>query len=171
MGDWVDVASATSAKTKSEELTVRCTVGSSFLLRSGMEVAFVPPVLDVPRRARVSHVSRIDDMRASVRFSGVTASDAHELVGRHILVRRGDLADGALEGAFGDIVGYEVHDAKLGFVGAVSDVIENPAQALLEVEREGSAAALVPFVDGIVVRIDDEHRRIDIEAPGGLFEL
>ena len=170
MGEWADVAVAVSAKARGGELAVRCTAGSSFLLHPGIEVAFVPPVLDVPRRAVVGAVSSVDGMKAMVRFSGVSADDAQALVGRHILVRRADFSEDELSG-IDPLVGYAVQDVSAGSVGVVSAVIDNPAQTLLEVRCDDGRAVLVPFVDGIVVAVDEDARRIDIEAPAGLLDL
>ena len=55
-------------------------------------MAFVPPVSDAPRCARVTTVSAIDDRTAVVAFDAVEGIDAAEaLVGCHCLVRRADL--------------------------------------------------------------------------------
>ena len=170
MGEWADVAVATSAKTRKGELTVRCTAGSSFLLRPGIEVVFVPPVLDVPRRATVVAVSAVDGMKATVRFSGLAEDDAHALAGCHILVRRADFSEHELSGE-DPIVGFTVVDASLGEIGAVSGVVDNPGQSLLEVGRADGSTVLVPFAEGIVTCVDEDARRIDIEAPAGLFDL
>lgn len=170
MGEWVDVAIATIAKSRKEGLVVRCTAGSSFLLRPGMEVAFVPPVLDAPRRARVEAIERESGRRATVRFEGVDRAAAELLSGRHILVRRDELEPGALEES-GGLAGFEVHDALLGFVGTVSSLLENPAHPLLEVQRPDGSTSLVPVVDEIVIGVDEQARRIDIDAPAGLFDL
>ena len=170
MGAWADVAIATSAKHKGEGLAVRCTAGSSFLLREGMEVAFVPSVLDAPRRGVVSSVSGANGMRATVAFEGFSPEDAEALEGCHILARRDDFGNGEIEGA-GPLFGFEVHDASEGFVGNVVGLVDNPAQALLEVERADGAIVLVPVVDEFIAGIDEDASRIDIDAPAGLLDL
>ena len=72
---------------------MRATAGLPFLLEEGMEVAFVPPVLDVPRRATVSAIEE-QGLDLIVFFEGVEdRSTAEALAGCHCLVRRADLPE------------------------------------------------------------------------------
>lgn len=172
MEAWVDVAFATNAKDRDGGLVVRSAAGPSLVLAPGMEVAFAPPVIDAPRRATVSELRPLSDTSALVRFDAVdSAVRARMLVGCHVLVREADLEEARRAGESAFVEGFAVVDEREGEVGTVSRLIENPGQALLEVERADGRPALVPFVDGIVIDVDEEARRIDICAPQGLFEL
>ncbi len=172
MSAWIDVAILTSSKPKHKGLVVRCTMGPSFLLEEGMDVWFVPPVLDAPRRAEISRVASVDGASAIVEFDSVDSPEiAHMLVGCHVLVLRSDLPDAAF-GSDDELVGYEVYDRALGFVGAVAALVDNPAHPLLEVthsDREGSV--LIPCVDAFIVMVDEQKRRIEVDLPAGLLEL
>lgn len=173
MRTWVTVAELIKAKTLTGGLVARSAPGLPFLLSEGMEVAFVPPQHDAPRRARVTSV-QVDGRGAHlVCFEGVDDLDVSErLAGCFCLMRRADLPEDALIVETESLTGFEVHDAKMGFVGVVEDVVENPGQTLLSVVRSGcDSAALVPFVDAFVERIDEETRRIDVTLPDGLLDL
>ena len=100
-----------------------------------MEVAFVPPVLDMPRRAIVEEIRPQDDTSAVVWFEGVDDIDtAKALCGCHVLVRREELPElaQAIAAAHSDgVSGWEVHDAQAGLLGTLLRVEDNPGQSLL----------------------------------------
>ena len=199
MRAWADVAELTNTKNLDGGLVAHCAPGLPFLLREGMEVAFVPPVLDAPRRARVAWVrAEGGALEGVVGFEGVEGiGAASPLVGCHCLVRRSDLPQDALAGAGAHAwAGFAVFDARAGFVGHVEGVREKPAQRLLEVARADAASegvvgcadasgaagegamparsaapVLVPLVDALVVRVDEQARRIDVDLPDGLLDL
>ena len=65
-----------------------------------------------------------------------------------------------------------MHDARAGFVGVVESVVENPGQFLLSVApADGGGPVLVPLVDALVVGLDEDARRIDVDLPDGLLDL
>lgn len=172
MRTWANVAELSRTKTLTGGLVARSAPGLPFLLREGMEVAFVPPQHDAPRRARVASVR--DEGRGTflVTFEGVDSIDVAELLaGCHCLVRRADLPEEALVVESEELVGYEVCDSVEGLVGTVAEVVESPGQRLLSIERVSGETALVPLVDAFVVSIDDEARRIDVDLPEGLLDL
>ena len=172
MGEWVDVAVVASAKDRTGKLVVRGTAGFSLALFEGVEVAFVPPVIDAPRRARVEALRPLSDTSANARFDAVPTADvARMLVGCHVLVRAKDLKAAGGEAPAASVEGFSVFDETEGEIGSVSRVLESPGQPLLEVARPDGRTALVPLVDEIVVRVDEDSRRIDVRAPRGLFDL
>ena len=173
MRAWTDVAVLARTKNLQGGFVAQSAAGLPFLLSEGLEVAFVPPVSDAPRRARVTTVSAIDDRTAVVAFDAVEGIDAAEaLVGCHCLVRRADLPEGALDAHAGTWDGWEVHDARAGLVGTVAGIQELPGQDLLEVvPAAGGRTVLVPLVDALVAGVDEEARRIDVDLPDGLLEL
>lgn len=146
MHTWANVAKLTETKARSGGLVARCAAGLPFLLSEGIEVAFVPPVLDAPRRGRVTAVRPLGEGEAAVTFDSVGSIDvAEQLVGCCCLVRRDELSAEdrrALEEAELDLAGFQVWDAAAGFIGMVLCVVDNPAQSLLSVSR--AAAPDVP---------------------------
>lgn len=171
MREWADIAVLAKAKNLQGGFVVRSAASLPFLLEEGMEVAFVPPALDVPRRAIVSS---IDEQGGEflVFFEGIVdRSTAEALAGCHCLVRRADLPEDALAAGSRGLVGWVARDDEAGFSGMVCAVIENPGQTLLELEDEGGKTVLVPLVDEFVRAFDEEARLIELNAPAGLFDL
>lgn len=173
MDKWVDVAVVASAKDQHGGLVVRTsTAGPSLMLRENLEVAFAPPVIDAPRRGRITALRPLSETSASLHFDTVLTADlARLLVGCHLLVRASDFEAMRQAKNVLSVEGFSVFDEAEGDVGVVVRVVEHPGQLLLELARPDGGSALVPFVDEIIVGIDEAVRRIDIRAPRGLFEL
>ena len=171
MRTWVDVAVLAKSRNLDGRFVARAAAGLPFLLEEGDSIALVPPKLDLPRTVTVSRVVLLDDERAEVSFEEVSdAGIASELVGMHCLIKR-DLIDAeSFEEAPALWEGWPIVDASLGEIGTLAGVVENTAQTLLEVDRNGSIV-LVPFVDEIVTEIDVDGERILVNLPNGLLEL
>lgn len=74
------------------------------------------------------------------------------------------------EGAWyvADLVGLDVvRDGSV--IGTVADVINNPAQDLLEIKLTSGDEALVPFVEQIVPDVDIDKGLVTITPPEGLL--
>lgn len=68
-----------------------------------------------------------------------------------------------------DLQGLEVVHAQTGdVVGTVAHVLEGPAQDLLVLDTP-SGERMVPFVSEIVVAVDVDARRVEIDPPEGLL--
>ena len=90
--------------------------------------------------------------------------DGRDLRGEPITVPRSAL--GALgEGEFlvDDLTGCEAFDGTRR-IGRVRDVLLMPSADLLEIEREGAEALLVPLVGDAVRSVDVDAGRIEIDA-------
>ena len=150
---------------------MRATAGLPFLLEEGMEVAFVPPVLDAPRRATVSAIEE-QGLDLIVFFEGVEdRSTAEALAGCHCLVRRADLPEGALAVGSRGLVGWSVRDEAAGFAGTVSAVIENPGQTLLELAgNDGRSGARAARRRLRRARSTRTPARSSFPLPAGLFD-
>lgn len=171
MRAWTHVADLVKPKNLQGGLVARRVAGLPFLLFEGLEVAFVPPVLDAPRRGVVEEVRPLGDEAYFVRFDSVaTIDDASALAGCSCLARRADLPEDLGEEAPGLLLGYTVFDDEQGEIGQVVEVVENPGQWLLSIEGP-RGALLVPFVEPIVCGIDEDERIIEIDAPEGLLDL
>jgi 16S rRNA processing protein RimM len=66
-------------------------------------------------------------------------------------------------------LGVELKDHTV--VGTIREVYESPQGWLLGVMREAGGEVLVPFVAGVVRRVDRGAGRVVIEPPEGLLEL
>ena len=90
--------------------------------------------------------------------------DGRDLRGEAITVPRsalGELDTG--EFLIDDLTGCEAFDGSRR-IGRVRDVLLMPSADLLEIEREGGDALLVPLVGDAVRSVDVEARRIEIVA-------
>lgn len=171
MRTWIDVATLAKPKGKSGRLVAKSAAGLPFVLEPGDEVAFVPPQTDAPRRAEVRLVRDVDERTAEVEFEGVDAQAAQMLAGCHCLVKRASLDPSLFEEEPAMWEGWTVVDVRAGVVGAVSGLVDNPGQALLEVDRPDGETVLVPVVDEIVLDADVEASTVHVDLPHGLLDL
>lgn len=172
MRAWIDVATLIKPKSKRGRSVARAAAGLPCVLREGMEVAFVPPQTDMPRRGVVQRVDAIDDDKVEVTFDTVGEDESRNLVGCHCLVRRDALNDDDFEDAPALWHGFKVIDDELGEVGTVEDVVEYPAQLLLQVRRaDNDELLLVPAVDEIVRSVDFDTETVSVNLPSGIMEL
>ena len=111
--------------------------------------------------------------RLLVLFEGVTGVDAaRALGGGELLVSRGEAVPPP-EGFFyeHEVEGWSCEDPQGRVLGSVAGLEKTTAGPLLEVDTPSKKGVLVPFVDGIVIRVDRAAQRIVIDPPDGLFDL
>ena len=108
-----------------------------------------------------------------LRLSGFTDRDAAERArGREIFVTEADLPE-LPEGQFyvRDLIGMQVVTEEGEELGEVTDVIQNTAQDLFEVELPEGRKVLIPKVDAFVRSIDGEARTVTVRLQEGLLDL
>lgn len=180
MGSWTNVAALLRAKTNEGGLSVKPTEGLPFLLEKGMEVTFVPPVLRIPRSGEVLDVEEIAEGRYMVWFDCIdNRTDAEKLEGHFCLVRTSCLPENYMDKQDIDLTGFSVVDENAGCIGRVVRIDENPAHALLVVDRglvsdsfEGREdEVLIPLVDEFLVAVEEEMGEIRVSLPDGLLDL
>jgi len=69
-----------------------------------------------------------------------------------------------------EVVGFKVIDANFGEVGILEQVVDLPVNPLLQVMR-GEKEVLIPFIDGLVTKVDRENKELHVTAPEGLIEI
>lgn len=185
MLDWLDIATLSEMKNLDGGFVVHGDPELPFLLREGMRVALVPPVLDVPREAEVVYVSMMGDATARVKFAQITtAEQAEQLVGCHCLARKEDIGDiHPLAGSGNDIIfdgdvlyadeliDWQVEDGQGTLLGTVADVDESPAHPLLVLALGDGGEAMIPLVEDFIVEIDGGSRTIAMNLPKGLLDI
>lgn len=173
MHTWIAVAQLTRTKTLSGGLVARSAAGLPFLLRAGLEVAFVPPRHDAPRRGIVNCVQYDGKDSYLVTFEGINSIESAEsLVGCLCLVRRVDVPHDMLLTTGNNLLGYKIYDACENLIGVVTGIETGVAQTLLSVSRaHGKGEVLIPLVDAFIAHFDETAGRIDVVLPDGLLDL
>lgn len=69
-----------------------------------------------------------------------------------------------------EIIGYTVKDVNYGKVGTITGVNDTTAQALFEINREGTEI-LIPMNDAFITKVDKENKTIIVTTPEGLIDL
>ncbi|WP_432671779.1 ribosome maturation factor RimM [Flavobacterium sp. SM2513] len=71
---------------------------------------------------------------------------------------------------FHEVIGFEVEDKRLGFVGEIQSINDSSAQPLFEV-LNGDVKILIPMIDHFLVKIDRENKKVIMDLPEGLIEM
>ncbi len=170
MSAWKNVALLTKAKTLEGGLSVRATEGLPFLLEEGMEVAFVPPVLKLPRSSRIRQLDHKNKSTYLVYFEDITSiNDAEKLVNHYCLVRKDDLPQDWDKSDSSKYAGFTVYDSINGEIGVVLRVEDNPAHPLLVVNYHDHEI-LIPLVDDFIVDFNEDDKVLLLDLPKGLLE-
>ena len=102
----------------------------------------------------------IDDRNAAEKAKGselfVTEADLPELPEGQYYVR--------------DLIGMEVILEDGSHLGVVTDVIQNTAQDIFEVETDEGKQVLIPKVPAFVLDIDPDSRRVQVRLIEGMLE-
>ena len=69
-----------------------------------------------------------------------------------------------------EIVGFKIIDAEKGEIGAISDVLEYPTQAVIQVMKDGKEI-LIPIHDDIIQKVNKKTKTLNIKAPEGLIDM
>jgi 16S rRNA processing protein RimM len=145
--------------------------GESEALHAGLELqladAAEPSGWRIHRvKSYAAGVLHLEDVRDR------TAAEAVQ--GKEVRVRRADFPQDEVSTYLVDLVGAVVEDASGRALGTVHGFSDNGAQALLEVRTAAGAEVLVPFVEPIVVSIEEgeggQPGRVVLAPPGGLFD-
>lgn len=70
-----------------------------------------------------------------------------------------------------DLVGLKVIDTNGGYLGILSEVYQNRAQDLYEIELENKKKILLPAVDEFVLEINMKERTMTVHLVDGLLDL
>ncbi|TWE13133.1 ribosome maturation factor RimM [Rudaeicoccus suwonensis] len=70
-----------------------------------------------------------------------------------------------------DLIGLRVEHRDGRLLGEVTDLLDRPAQDLLEVRLTDGRTAFVPFVEQLVPEVDVEAGRVVVDPPPGLLDL
>lgn len=108
-----------------------------------------------------------------LKLSGIDDRNAAEAAkGTELFITEADLPE-LPEGQFyiRDLIGMEVEEQGGSFHGVVTDVLQNTAQDIFEVERDDGKKVLIPKVDAFVQKIDGKERLITVTLIDGMTDL
>ncbi|MGN0032971.1 MAG: ribosome maturation factor RimM [Candidatus Limimorpha sp.] len=71
---------------------------------------------------------------------------------------------------YSEIIGFTLFDESLGEIGKISDVIEYPTQAVIQVMKDGKEI-LIPVHDDIITKIVKKEKSIVVRTPEGLVNM
>jgi len=71
---------------------------------------------------------------------------------------------------FHEVIGFKIKDQNFGDVGILKGINDSTAQALFEIDREGTEI-LIPMNDEFIVKVDRKHKTIIVSTPEGLIDL
>ena len=97
---------------------------------------------------------------------------AEALRGKELYITEDDLPE-LPEGQYyvRDLIGMSVTEEDGNLMGHVTDVLQNTAQDIFEVESENGKKLLIPKVDQFVLDIDAEKREITVRLIEGMLDL
>lgn len=97
---------------------------------------------------------------------------AEALRGKELYITEDDLPE-LPEGQYyvRDLIGMRVTEEDGNLLGHVTDVLQNTAQDIFEVESENGKKLLIPKVDQFVLDIDAEKREITVRLIEGMLDL
>ena len=116
---------------------------------------------------------RVQKNMVILKLEGISDRDrAEALRGRELYVTEEDLPE-LPQGQYyvRDIIGMAVREENGTFLGEVTDVIQNTAQDIFEVQKQGGKKVLIPKVDEFVLNIDIEKKEILVRLIDGLMDL
>jgi 16S rRNA processing protein RimM len=133
---------------------------SVFLLQNGIPVPFFISSISIqPEGKTVLVLEDIRDEKAATALRGL-----------ELFIPEAQIAAEDRDAEAPDLEGYSVVDEVHGPIGVVRAVVEYPGQDILEIVFEGKEV-LVPFIEDIVLEIDDENKRLNTCLPDGLLEI
>ncbi|GAA4275546.1 ribosome maturation factor RimM [Aquimarina mytili] len=71
---------------------------------------------------------------------------------------------------FHEVIGFTIVDSAFGEVGLIKSINDSTAQALFEIDREGTEI-LIPMNDEFINTIDREKKIVQVTTPEGLIDL
>lgn len=132
-----------------------------------------PEIYAEDKLLKVENV-RVQKNMVILKLSGIDdRNEAEAAKGVELYITESDLPE-LPEGVFyvRELIGMNVVESEKDmFLGTVTDVIQNTAQDIFEVEQENGKKILIPKVDEFILNIDKEQKTIYVKLIEGLLEL
>ncbi|WP_426432298.1 ribosome maturation factor RimM [Winogradskyella sp. HB-48] len=69
-----------------------------------------------------------------------------------------------------EVIGFKITDSNFGEVGIIKAINDSTAQALFEIDRDGTEI-LIPMNNEFIVKVDKQKKTIEVSTPEGLIDL
>ena len=107
-----------------------------------------------------------------IKFEDVDSeSDADSIMKSHLYLPLDLLPK--LEGNkfyFHEVINFTIKDVNYGTIGTIKAINDSTAQALFEVDKDGTEI-LIPMNDEFIVKVDKPNKTITVKTPEGLIDL
>jgi 16S rRNA processing protein RimM len=111
------------------------------------------------------------DETALLKFQWIeTESQAREICGFQVYMKKEDWIDEEGTVSLHDLTGFKLIDKKLGVIGLIESVEDYGGNLVIQLtyqERE----VLIPFNEDFLIRFDDDKKEIEMLCPEGIFDL
>lgn len=71
---------------------------------------------------------------------------------------------------FHEVIGFKILDTTFGNIGIIKAINDTTAQALFEIDRDGTEV-LIPMNDEFIVEVNRKTKTITVQTPPGLIDL
>ncbi|MCB0398993.1 MAG: 16S rRNA processing protein RimM [Winogradskyella sp.] len=71
---------------------------------------------------------------------------------------------------FHEVIGFKITDINFGEVGIIKAINDSTAQALFEIDRNGTEI-LIPMNNEFIIKVDKPNKTIEVNTPEGLIDL
>lgn len=171
MTPWIRIAKIMRTKGSKGSVVCKSANGLPFLMRDGLEISIVPPLLRGVRDTTVQTVSEMSDGLHEVHLQDVDdLSSAKPLAGHWCLALRKDIPGLPKRYTPETWRGYSVEDLIYGDLGTIRDVQIAPVQSRIEVSGD-KGLTIIPIVDAFIVQIDNSAHHILTHIPEGLIGI
>ncbi len=119
----------------------------------------------------ISEIHELTEDKITVAFDNITTEpDARKLVGCKIYVNKKSLSDRTKKlHERKSIIGYTVHDKKLGIIGTVVEIIDISGNPVIRVI--GNKELMVPYHKDLMLKISHKDKLLQVMMPEGLLEI
>jgi 16S rRNA processing protein RimM len=100
-------------------------------------------------------------------------TEAKDLTSKELFLREKDINIVKSAGevlTFELLVGYDLHDELVGFIGKIESVETLPQQHLAVVNYQGNEV-FIPLHPNLVIKLDEKSKQLVLRLPEGLLEL
>lgn len=69
-----------------------------------------------------------------------------------------------------EIIGFKLIDTRYGETGIIEQVVDNSVNPLIVI-MNGEKEILIPFIDGLIQKVDRKSKTLHVTSPEGLIEM